>query len=143
MSQEVQLQSSGRLRRWILWGGLVLSLLVIAGGFMLWLASPGPMELACKKLETGMTLEAVKGLVGEDALYVPILLGDEVVLHAWSGEDGWVIVTFHNGVVSETRFEQSEESSYPQRVRNRLRHWLGLGPPPPPPLPRFVEVAGE
>jgi LPXTG-motif cell wall-anchored protein len=130
MTEHERPQTGSTRKRWLLWGGLTLSLLLIAGGLLVWLAmpSPGPMERAYNSIRKGMTLKEVQGLFGGppdlDGLFDNGNMGG-----MWSGDDGLVVVTFDSrtDVVIEANFIPGEAPSPSrlQRVWDRLRSWLG------------------
>jgi hypothetical protein len=138
---EYERPKAGPRKRWLLWSGLALSLLVIAGGGLVWLAQPGPMERVSRQVRPGMTYEQVEVLVGKNGQFSPLAYGNKtsVGLGWWSGDDGDLLVFFDTAkLATEAIFTPTDEPSRLQRVRNRLRSWLGCGPPP-----RVPDVAPE
>jgi hypothetical protein len=126
MSEHGESRSTNTGRRWLLWGVLAPSLLVIAGGLIFWLAMPGPIERAYKQIKPGMTLREVEDLFGQTASQSVAVRG--AMNCAWIGEDGTVVVQFDaaHGVYRAT-FLRGDDQSYRQGVRRQIRSWLGLG----------------
>jgi hypothetical protein len=121
--------ASNRTRnRRLLWSGLALSLLLIVGGGMVWLAMPGPMERASKQIKEGMTVKEVEDIIGQnpESEHDDLFTEHGFDLLVWHGDDGKLLVFFREKLAIEPPgFLPNEKPSYLQRFRTRLRSWLG------------------
>src|ERR1700719_1783058 len=101
MTGHEQPASTRTRRRWLLWSGLALSLLVYACVTTIWLTAPGRMEAGSNRIREGMTLKEVEAILGK-----PSLVLSSRVLY-WSGDDGEVVVCFE-----EATCHRVQESLY-------------------------------
>jgi hypothetical protein len=126
MTTQVESQCRRPGKRWLLWAGLLVCLLLIGSGMVItWVSRPGPMERGFNRIHRGMTIEEVEHIFGqpsEERLYS--------LVHLWGGDDGQVVVGFNpDHGVRASYFVPTEQPSYFQRVRIRIRSWLGMKPP--------------
>jgi hypothetical protein len=129
MPEQDRSQTGSTRKRWLLWGGLTLSLLVIAGGVLVWLTQAGPMERAYNQLRLEMTLKEVEGIFTGPYTEQPI--GERVFFRKCKGDDGTVILLFIDDVLRDTVFSLPEDPSRLQRYRYVLRSLLGWREPEP------------
>jgi hypothetical protein len=131
-------------KRLLLTFALLAAVAIVAIGAVLvlvWIDStrPGVTLANFNRIENGMTLTEVDGLLGPSTFGICASASDLIndPVYVWVSPDrDQASITFANGRVSETRWVDSEASTW-DRLRRRFEWLLG----PKRPVPRFP-VAG-